>query len=103
MFSNIMNVLFIGLTLLCWFLVIKKFVGDKFAPVKSVKAEVFDKFKTNTVSRIQGSFKREHYVVVFSTSGEKLSFYVSEFSYSNYNINDKGTLKYKGNQIISFG
>ena len=97
-----MNLLLMLLILLCWLLIIKRFIGNKYAPVKSVKAEVFDKYKTSAVSRMHGTFKREHYIVVFSTSDKKLSFCVSEFSYGNYNIKDKGTLKYKGDQIISF-
>ncbi len=100
--SNIINALSIVTFILCWFLIIKKFWRNPFAPVKTVKAQVFDKYKTNTVSRIQGTFKREHYIVVFSTSEKKLSFNVAEFSYRNYKIKEKGTLKYKGNQIISF-
>jgi len=102
LFSNVINMLLMILILLCWILIIKKFIWNKYAPVKSVKAEVFDKYKANTVSRMHGTFKREHYIVVFSTGEKKLSFPVSEFSYENYNINDKGTLKYKGGQIISF-
>lgn len=90
------------LILLCWILIIIKLIRNKYAPVKSVKAEVFDKYKANSVSKIHGTLKREHYIVVFSTSEKKLSFPVSEFSYRNYNIKDKGTLKYKGGQIISF-
>ncbi len=97
-----MNGLLIVLIVLCWLLIIKRFIGNKYAPVKSVKAMVFDKYKTSTVSRVHGTFKRERYIVVFSTSEKKLSFSVSEFSYGNYNINDKGILKYKGYQIISF-
>ena len=90
------------LILLCWILIIKRFIENKYKPVRSVKAEVFDKYKTSTVSRMHGTFKQEHYIIVFSTSYKKISFRVSEFSYGNYNIKDKGTLKYKGDQIISF-
>jgi len=102
LFSNVMNMLLVLLMLLCWVLIIIKFIRNKYAPVKSVKAEIFDKYKVDSVSKIHGTFKREHYIVVFSTSEKKLSFPVSEFSYGNYKIKDKGTLKYKGNQIISF-
>lgn len=100
--SVFISILSILLFALCWFMIIKKLVWSKYAPVKTVKAEVFDKYKTDTVSRIQGTFKRERYIVVFATGDKKLSFNVPEFSYGNYKIKDKGTLKYKGNQIISF-
>ncbi len=100
--SDVVNIIFAGLFLLCWFLIIKKIIAGKYAPVKIVKAEVVDKYRTDVVSKIQGTFKRQHYIVVFKTKDKKLSFAVSEFSYGNYRIKEKGTLKYKGNRIISF-
>ena len=65
-------------------------------------AEVFDKYKSNIVSRYPKIFKQESYIIVFKTKDKKLSFNVSAYSYNNYRIKEKGTLKYKGNQIISF-
>ncbi len=88
--------------LLFWFPLAKKLIWNKVAPVKTVKAEVFDKYKPDIVSRYSGNFKQESFIVVFKTKGKKLSFNVSEFSYNHYQIKEKGTLKYKGNQIISF-
>lgn len=100
--NNVINLLSIILFLLCWFFIVKKLIWNKVAPVKTVKAEVVDKYKPNIVSKYPGTFKRERYIVVFETKYKKLSFDVSEFSYSNYKIKENGTLKYKGNQIISF-
>jgi len=100
--SNAINVLSVILFLLCWFFVIKKLIWNKCAPVKTVKAEVFDKYKLNIVSKYPGVSKQESYIVVFKTKGKKLSFNISEFSYDNYRIKEKGTLKYKGSKIISF-
>lgn len=100
--DNVINLFSIILFLLCWFLIIKKLIWNKVAPVKTVKAEVVDRYKPNTVSRYPGVSKQESYIVVFETKGKKLSFNVSAFSYNNYRIKEKGTLKYKGNQIISF-
>ena len=100
--SDVVNIIFVGLFLLCWFLIIKKIIAGKFAPVKTAKAEVVDKYKEDMVSKMQGTFKRQRYVVIFKTKDKKLSFSVSEFSYGNYRIGEKGTLKYKGNRIISF-
>lgn len=96
---NIVSVIFL---LVCWLLVIRKLILSRFAPVKTVKAEVIDKYKPEAVSRYQGTFKLENYVVVFKTKDKNLSFNVSEFSYNNYKIKDKGTLQYKGTKIISF-
>ncbi|MBO5363941.1 MAG: DUF2500 family protein [Clostridia bacterium] len=102
MLANVINIMSIAFLVLCWVLIVKRFLVNQFAPVKSVKAEVFDKYQPNTVSRIPKMWKRERYIVVFVAREKKLSFCVSEFSYGNYKVKDKGTLKYQGNKIISF-
>lgn len=99
---DIINYTLIGLFLFCWALIIVKLVRNKISPVKTVKAEVFDKYKPNVISKYPENLKSKSYIVVFKTKDKKLSFNVSEFSYGNYKINEKGTLKYKGNKIISF-
>ena len=53
-------------------------------------------------SKYSGTGKHEKYVVVFSVDGKKKSFYVSQFSYNGYRVNEKGTLKYKGDKLIEF-
>ena len=100
--DNAMIFFSIILFLLCWFPFVKKMIWSKVASVKTVKAEVFDKYKSNIVSRYPKIFKQESYIIVFKTKDKKLSFNVSAYSYNNYQIKEKGTLKYKGNQIISF-
>lgn len=99
---NIINIILMMLFLVCWILIIRKIVVNRFSTVKTVKAKVIDKYKPDMVSKYHGTFKQERYTVVFEAEGEKLSFDVSEFSYENYKINEKGTLKYKGTKIISF-
>ena len=100
--SNIINVIAIVLFFMCWILIIKKFILNRYATVKTVKAKVVDKYKPDMVSKYPGTFKQGSYIVVFETKNKKLSFNVSEFSYGNYKINEKGTLKYKGTKMISF-
>ncbi|MBE7053112.1 MAG: DUF2500 domain-containing protein [Ruminococcaceae bacterium] len=100
--ADIINYIIIAICLLCWILIILKLMQSKFAPVKTVKAEVFDKYKPDVISKYPKNLKSKRYVVVFKTKDKKLSFNVSEFSYGNYKINEKGTLKYKGTKIISF-
>ncbi len=100
--DKIMIIFSIVLFLLCWFPFVKKLIWNKVAPVKTVDAEVFDKYKPNIVSKYPGILKREDYSIVFKTKDKNLSFNVSEFSYNNYRIKEKGTLKYKGNKLISF-
>lgn len=100
--NDVINIFLIILVASFWFLIVKRLIWNKFSPVKTIKAEVVDKYKPNEVSNYPGVFKRECYIVVFKTEDKKLSFDVSEFSYSNYTIKEKGTLKYKGAKIISF-
>ena len=100
--NNIINLFFIFLFLLCWLLILRKLILNKFAPFKAVKAEIVDKYKSDVVNKYHGTFKTERYVVIFKTKNEKLIFNVSQFTYNNYKISDKGTLKYKGTKIISF-
>ena len=100
--SYIVNTIAIILFLIYWILIIRKIIVNKYAPVKTVKAKVVDKYKPNVISRYPEIFKNRWYIVVFETNNKKLSFDVSEFSYDNYKINEKETLKYKGSKIINF-
>ena len=75
---------------------------DRYAPIKTVQAVVIDKNKVETFSKYSGNGKSEKYVIVFSVEGKKKSFYVSQFSYNGYRVNEKGTLKYKGDKLIEF-
>lgn len=100
--DKIIPMLWIVFVFVFWFLLIKKLAWNRYAPVRTVRAEVFDKYKTDTVTRYPGTFKRDRYVVVFKTKATKLSFDVSEFSYNSYKLKDEGTLRYKGTRIISF-
>ncbi len=100
--SDIINTIGMILFLLCWILIIRKAIISKCSAVKTAKAKIVDKYKTDIVSKYPATFKQERYIVVFETKGGRLSFDVSEFSYNSYKINEKGTLKYKGRKIISF-
>jgi len=100
--SVVISILSIALFLLCWVLIIKKLIWSRITPLKSVRAEVIDKYRINKFSKYPGTFKMENCVIVFSAGDKELAFAVSEFSYDNYRIGEKGMLKYKGNRIISF-
>lgn len=100
--NNIVNIISIVLFLACWILIIIRVLCSKYASGRCVEAEVVDKFKANTVSKYPKVFAGERYVVVFKTKDKKLSFNVSEFSFENYRINEKGRLRYKGKRIIGF-
>ena len=100
--SYIVNTIAIILFFICWVLIVRKIIVNRYAPIKTVKAKVVDKYKPNIISRYPEIFKNRRYIVVFETNNKKLSFDVSEFSYDNYKINEKETLKYKGSKIINF-
>lgn len=97
----IINVIAIIFFLLCWFLIIRRIISGKVSSVKTVKAEVVDKYTSKPVSNYPGTQNRR-YMVVFKAEKKKLSFNVSEFTYGDYRVGERGTLKYKGNKIISF-
>ena len=98
----VMTSLFLGIGLLAVVRILIKACKNKLAPVKTVSAAVVDKQKIEAFSKYSGKGKSEKYVVVFSVDGKKKSFYVSRFSYGGYRVNEKGTLKYKGDRLIEF-
>ena len=104
--KNIFSTAVASLLLLAWVLAIAamvvKAVRNKYAPVKTVRAVVVDKYRSETFSKYSGDGKRTQYTIVFSAQGKTLSFYVSEFSYNGYRINEEGTLTYKGDRLIGF-
>ena len=101
--SNIIIIsLFMGLGALAVVSLLVRLVKNRYAPVRTVKAVVIDKNKVETFSKYSGTGKSEKYVIVFSINGKKKSFYVSQFSYNGYRVNEKGTLKYKGDKLIEF-
>ena len=101
--SNIVIIsIFVGVGVLAMVSILIRSVKNRCAPVKTVQAVVVDKNKVETFSKYSGSGKREKYVIVFSVGGKRKSFYVSQFSYNGYRINEKGTLKYKGDKLIAF-
>ena len=104
--ENISNViiisLFLGVGALAVVSLLVKAVKNRYAPIKTVKAVVIDKNKVEAFSKYSGNGMSEKYVIVFSVEGKKKSFYVSQFSYNGYRVNERGTLKYKGDKLIEF-
>lgn len=96
------QLLLIALVVGFWGVLIWKALRNKLAPVKMVKAVVKDKQIIESFTKYRGTGRAERYCVVFDAQGKRLSFYVSQFSYEHYRINDTGTLKYKGDRIIDF-
>ena len=90
--------LLMGLFLFCGI----KVTVRRFAPIKSVHAQVVDKFVTETFSKYSGTGVSKRYTVVFLAKGKKKGFHVSEFSYGGYRKGESGTLKYRGDRLIDF-
>ncbi len=89
--------------IICWALVVFRFIKGRYSKPKTVKAVITDKYKYEPVSHVPGTFNnRSAYTVVFSVGTKKLSFNVSEYSFSNYRVGKKGTLTYKGGRLIDF-
>lgn len=75
-----------------------------FSKTKEASAKIVDK-QSVKVSRIgKSSAPRQEtvYTVTFLCGTKKLCFNVSEFSYNNYRLNQKGRLFYKGSRLIDF-
>ena len=104
--ENVINIvitsIFIGIGALAMGSIIARTIKNRYAPIKKVKAVIIDKNKIESFSKYSGNGQTEKYVIVFSVNGKKKSFYVSQFSYNGYKVNEKGILKYKGNKLISF-
>lgn len=101
--SNIIIIsLFVGVSALAVVSLLVKAVKNRCAPIKTVKAVIIDKNKVETFSKYSGNGKSEKYVIVFSVGGKKKFFYVSQFSYNGYRVNERGTLKYRGDKLIEF-
>ena len=104
--ENVINIvitsIFIGIGALAMGSIIVRTIKNRYAPIKKVKAVIIDINKIESFSKYSGSGQTEKYVIVFSVNGKKKSFYVSQFSYNGHKVNENGTLKYKGNKLISF-
>lgn len=98
----ILTLLALAFTLFVMIRLLAKWIATRRAPVKTVKAQVVDKQTREVFSKYNGSGKRKEYIVTFSAEGERLSFYVSEFSYDGYRINEWGTLTYQGGRLVDF-
>ncbi len=105
--SDIINswMIILGVACICvvFIRIIYNLLKDKLAPIRTVKAQVVDKFIVDNFSKIYGSLaKKPQYFIVFAIGKRKRSFRVSEFSYGGYKVNEKGTLRYKGSKIVFF-
>ncbi len=79
--------LIVILELLVFAVIFWRFFSSRLAPVKTEKATVVDKFKTDDFSKIySATAKPPVYTVVFAAKSKKRSFQVSAFSYQGTNL-----------------
>lgn len=100
--NDIMGYLSVGLFLLVSLVYAFRFLRDRLSPVRTLKAVVIHKQTVETFSKYSGNGIHTKYAVTFQAGDKKLSFYVSEFSYKGYRVNETGILKYKGSRLIDF-
>lgn len=81
-----------------------RIILNKLGNERQVEAKVINKqYYQSRLARKAKTFRDEDsYVVTFLAGDRKLSFYVSEYSYNGYKVNQKGTLRYKRTMLIDF-
>lgn len=101
MYEKVQTIVILLILGLCLFAGLKWLIC-RYGPVKTVKAKVVDKHKSEVFNKYTGNGKAIRYVIIFEIAGKRKGFYVSEFSYGGYQKGETGTLKYQGNRIIAF-
>lgn len=91
-----------GLLILIYLAPIIRLIQGKLGSIKTVKAIVTNKYIAKSFSKYSGNGTKEKYVIVFSVNGKKKYFQVSQFSYDGYQVNETGTLTYRGNTLVKF-
>ncbi len=102
--ANAVNIIFFIVGLIIFIGIIRRLLVNYFGREKQVKATVVNKqsYERRIYRKSEAPFTKKEYVITFKCNNKKLHFKVSEYSYGHYKINQKGTLRYKGNRIIDF-
>ena len=104
MTGNIINIIFTAVGVLIAAGIIIRIIKSWRCAERRVAARVVDKQKyTQTImSKEQAPFEKERYIVAFLNGNKRLTFYVSREFYNRCEINQTGTLIYKGSRITDF-
>lgn len=104
MTGNIINIIFTAVGVMIAAGIIIRIIKSWRCAERRVAARVVDKQKyTQTImSKEQAPFEKERYVVAFLNGNKRLTFYVSREFYNRCEINQTGTLIYKGSRITDF-
>jgi hypothetical protein len=103
-FGNIANYIFGLLGIIIAIGIIARLICNFFSKEKQENAIVVNKqrYDRQVYRKSQSPFVKKEYVITFQCGNKKRYFDVSELSYGNYRINQKGTLRYKGSRLIDF-
>lgn len=104
MTGNIINIIFTAVGVMIAAGIIIRIIKSWRCAERRVAARVVDKQKyTQTImSKEQAPFEKERYIVAFLNGNKRLTFYVSREFYNRCEINQTGTLIYKGSRITDF-
>lgn len=104
LFNNIVNIIFVLISIVIVVGIIARLCSNYFAAEKEVKATVIKKqsYDKQIYRKSQAPFLKREYVITFQCGNKIRHFEVSELSYSNYRVNQKGILRYKGSRLIDF-
>ena len=100
--QNIISLIFLIVGLLAGVSYTVRFLRSRYGAIKTVEAVVIHKQTVEHFSKYSSTGKHTKFSVTFLANGKKLSFYVSEFSYGGYRLNESGTLKYRGDRLLDF-
>lgn len=101
---GLINYVFVIIELVIIIGIVVKILHNCFSKGKREEAVVVNKqcFDKTIYRKNQAPFVKKSYVITFQCRNKKRHFDVSELSYNNYRINQKGILKYKGSRLIDF-
>lgn len=104
MTGNIINIIFTAVGVMIAAGIIIRIIKSRRCAERRVAARVVDKqtYIKTVVSKSQPPFKDKKYIVAFLSGNKRLTFYVSREFYNRCEINQTGTLIYKGSRITDF-
>lgn len=104
MTGNIINIIFTAVGVLIAAGIIIRIIKSRRCAERRVTARIIDKqtYIQTVVSKSQPPFKDKKYIVAFLNGNKRLTFYVPREFYNRCEINQTGTLIYRGSRIIDF-
>lgn len=104
MTGNIINIIFTAVGVMIAAGIIIRIIKSRRCAERRVTARIIGKqtYIKTVVSKSQPPFKDKKYIVAFLNGNKRLTFYVSREFYNRCEINQTGTLIYKGSRITDF-